>query len=141
MKQTTTATLLLLATLASADALAQQSPACPQLPASANMHWNARIADATAFCQALQANGTQAFGLYISSERGFKPRRGDRLEQGSLDGQPVFWYRSEIAGDPNVESRETALELREDVWVHVWMQATSKEELDRTLQVASQLGF
>ncbi len=141
MNKTTMALLLLICTLASGTVLAQQAPACPQLPANANLHWNARIADGTAFCQALQDDGTEAFGLYISSERGFKPRSPNQLEQGSLNNKPLFWYRSEIAGDPGVDARETALELRKDVWVHVWMQTTSKDELDQRLLVVSQLRF
>lgn len=141
MKKTNIALLLLTSTLASGTTLAQQAPACPQLPAGAHLHWNERIADGTAFCQALLEDGTEAFGLYISSERGFKPRSPNQLEQGSLNNQPLFWYRSEIAGDPGVDARETALELRKDVWVHVWMQTTSSEELDQRLLAVSQLRF
>ncbi len=141
MNKTTRALLLLAGTLASGTALAQQAPACPQLPVSANLHWDARIGDGTAFCLALQADGTEAFGLYISSEPGFKPSRRNQLEQGSLDNKPLYWYRSEIAGNPDVAARETALELREGVWVHVWMQTTSQEELDQRLLAVSQLRF
>lgn len=141
MNKTTTSLLLLIGTLASSNVLAQQAPSCPRLPSNANLHWNARIADGTAFCQALNEDGSEAFGLYISSEPGFTPRSPNRLEQGSLNNKPLFWYRSEIAGNPGVDAREAALELREDVWVHVWMQTTSQEELDQRLLVVSQLRF
>ncbi len=141
MNKTTSTVLLLTGMLASGNVLAQQQPACPRLPASANLHWDARIGDGTAFCQALQADGTEAFGLYISPEPGFKPSRRNQLEQGSLDNKPLFWYRSEIAGNPDIAAREAALELSDGVWVHVWMQTTSQEELAQRLLTVSQLRF
>lgn len=141
MNMTTTIMTLLLGVLPAGHALAQQAPDCPPLPVSSGMHWESRVANGTAFCRALLADGSEAFGLYVSSEAGFTPRDPNRIEQGSLNGQAVLWYRTEIAATPGVDSREAAVRLGDDLYIHAWLQTSSREDLAARLRVLSRLRF
>lgn len=141
MNNTTTMLALLFGALATSNALAQQAIDCPRLPLSADMHWESRVTGDTAFCRALLADGSEAFGLYISSEPGFRPRDPNRLEQGSLNGQAVLWYRSEIAAAPGIQAREATLELPDGRYMHAWLQADSNRAIATYLSVLSGLRF
>lgn len=142
MNKTIQTLALLLAVSATGNALAQQAPDCPRLPAGTGMHWESRVGDDTAFCRALLADGSEAFGLYISSDPGFKARTPNRMEQGSLDGQPVFWYRTEIAAaSPGIQAREASVRIGDDRYVHAWFQADSRQQLVQRIGVMSRLRF
>lgn len=115
---------------------------CPQLPADAGLTWEARSSDAGDFCRALFADGSEAFGLYITPERSFDPVRRNRAERNfTIDGHEVTWYRAEIASRPGVEARETNIELTDGRQVHVWLQAPSPTELPARLQLVGRLHF
>lgn len=115
------------------SAQAQQPPACPQLPASAGLIWEHAAAGDADICRALREDGTEAFGMYIASESPFKPNRRNREEQGAIDGHEVSWYRAEIAAKPNVQARETLLELGDGRVAHIWFQANSDQEFGAAL--------
>jgi hypothetical protein len=130
--------------LAAGAARAQDAAAgtCPQLPADAGLTWEARSSDAGDFCRALFADGSEAFGLYITPERSFDPVRRNRAERNfTIDGHEVTWYRAEIAALPGVEARETNLALTDGRQVHVWLQAPSPTELPARLQLVGRLHF
>jgi hypothetical protein len=115
---------------------------CPQLPADAGLTWEARGSDAGDFCRALFADGSEAFGLYITPERSFDPVRRNRAERNfTIDGHEVTWYRAEIAASPGVEARETNVELTDGRQVHIWLQAPSPTELPARLQLGGRLHF
>jgi hypothetical protein len=133
--------LLLAAGAANAQDAAAASR-CPQLPADAGLTWEARSSDAGDFCRALFADGSEAFGLYITPERSFDPVRRNRAERNfTLDGHDVTWYRAEIAASPGVEARETDVELTDGRHAHVWLQAPSPTELPARLQLVGRLHF
>jgi hypothetical protein len=139
-----TLTLCLPVLLAAGAARAQDAAAgnCPQLPADAGLTWEARSSDAGDFCRALFADGSEAFGLYITPERSFDPVRRNRAERNfTIDGHEVTWYRAEIAALPGVEARETNLALTDGRQVHVWLQAPSPTELPARLQLVGRLHF
>ena len=131
-----TAGLLLSGIALSGTAFAQSAPdACPQLPADAGLTWNARTTGDSQLCVAVRANGTEAFGVYISPKPSFEPARPDRAEQGQIDGQSLYGYRAEIAAQPGVEARETVVALPDGRSAHVWLQAPNAQALGASLQL------
>jgi hypothetical protein len=124
-----------------ATAQAQTLQGCPQLPAESDLMWQHRATGAADFCRALRADGTEAFGLYISPEPTFDPSRSNREEAGVMDGREIHWYRAELAAQPDVEARETLIELRDGRMAHVWLQADSPAELQQLFQLTQALDF
>ena len=131
--------LVLLAAAASAHA--QSAGSCPTLPADTGLTWETKTAGATQVCRALRQDGSEAFGLYSAAESPFKPSRSDRAEAAQIDGRPSYWYRSEIAGRPDVVARETLIELSNGRVAYLWIQATSQDELNRALGQTNALRF
>jgi hypothetical protein len=131
--------------LAAGAARAQDAAAagnCPQLPADAGLTWEARSSAAGEFCRALFADGSEAFGLYITPEATFDPVRRNRAERGySIDGHEVAWYRAQIASKPGVQARETTVELADGRHAHIWLQSPSQAQLDGTLKLVGGIHF
>lgn len=123
------------------SAQAQDSTACPRLPADAGLTWEHRGSGNSDFCRALRADGTEAFGLYIAAESPFEPNRRNREEQGTIDGQDIYWHRAELATRPDVQARETLIELADGRVAHIWLQADSTATLFSLFQVTSGLRF
>lgn len=118
-----------------------QSSDCPALPAESGLSWQKLDGPGFLFCKAMRADGSQAFAVTISRESPFKPRRGDRAEEASIDGRDVHWYRSEIAADPDAIVRETLVELGEDRVAHITLRAASEEQKLEAMQQAQTLSF
>ena len=124
------------AVLLSGNVHAQAAPSgCPSLPADAGLTWNARATGDSTLCLAQRADGSEAFGVYISPKPSFEPARPDRAEQGRIDGQSLYWYRAEIAAQPGVEARETVVALPDGRSAHVWLQAPNAQALGASLQL------
>ena len=135
---------MLLALVAGGQVQAQtqsEDGACPQLPAESGLTWQHKAAAKSDFCRALRADGSEAFGLYISSTSPFKPNRSEREEQASIDGHNVTWYRSELAAQPGIEARETLLELADGRVAHIWIQSQNSAQLTEALQQAQSMRF
>lgn len=130
-----------LAFAAAAPAQAQDAQGCPQLPADTDLFWQHRATGDADFCRALRLDGSEAFGLYISPEPSFDPKRSNREETGVIDGREIHWYRSELAGKPDVQARETLVELRDGRVAHVWLQADSATQLQQLFQLTRALDF
>ena len=124
-----------------ASAPAQDAGGCPRLPADTGLTWEHRAAGKADFCRALRADGSEAFGLYIADKVPFKPKGGNRAEMGRIDGREIAWYRSEVAGQPNVETRETLVELPDGRIAHVWLQARSADGLRTSIDMAQSMQF
>lgn len=123
-------------------ALAQNAGAgCPVLPADSGLTWEYKAAASTQFCRALRADGSEAFGLYIAKDSPFKPGRANRAEEIRIDGRPVYWYRSELAGKPDVQARETLVELPDGRVAYMWIHAKSQAELGETIARSASLRF
>lgn len=127
--------------LASGAAQAQSASPCPQLPASSGLVWTHQAGPDFDFCKAMRADGSQAFGVFIGEESPFKPKASNRAEAGSIEGRGVYWYRGELAADPNVQVRETLVELPGGRVAHIWMKARNPEELAREMALAQSLRF
>lgn len=141
MRKTTRASIVLALLASSAPAFAQSAGACPTLPADSGLTWETRTAGGTQFCRALRADGSEAFGLYIAKETPFRPTRGNRAEEARIDGRNTYWYRSEIAGQPDLQARETAIELPDGRVAYLWIQAKSSDDLQRALAQTGALRF
>ena len=127
--------------LLAGTARAQATGPCPQLPASAGLDWEYSTGPDFVFCRALRADGSQAFGVYLGKESPFEPKRNNRTETGTIDGQPVYWYRTEVATRTNVEMRETLVELDDDRVAHIWFEANTPQQLADTFRQVQQLRF
>lgn len=115
--------------------------ACPKLPDNAGLTWIHKALGASDLCRAMRPDGTEAFGLHIARETPFKPKRGNREEKASIDGQAIWWHSSELATQPKMKMRETLLELSDGRVAHIWVQATTDGDLAATLEQANQLHF
>lgn len=133
--------LLLSGALLSGSAHAQAATPCPQLPADAGLTWDGRATGDSLLCRALRADGSEAFGLYISPKPSFEPERPNRAEQGQIDGQSLYWYRAELAAQPGVEARETVVTLPDGRSAHIWLQAPNGQALGPSLQLVQGLRF
>lgn len=127
--------------MAAGEAQAQSVAVCPTMPASSGLSWEHRPAGEADFCRAVRADGSEAFAVFIARKAPFKPVRSDRAETGTIDGRDIYWYRSEIAGRPGVEARETLIELADGRFVHVSMRAPDAGTLDQTMQQTRNLQF
>ncbi len=132
--------LLVLAGMATANAQAQDQGNCPQLPADSGLAWEYRASGDSDFCRALRADGSEAFGLYISRKANFEPKRGNRAEPGMIDSQSIYWYKGELATKPDVEVRETLVELTDGRVAHIWLQS-GQQELRTNIQQAQSIRF
>jgi hypothetical protein len=122
-------------------AQAQSSGTCPSLPADSGLTWETKTAADTQFCRALRADGSEAFGLYIASRTAFKPGRANRAEEASIDGRATYWYRSELAAQPDVQARETVINLPDGRVAYLWIQAHSSQELSSAIAQTGALRF
>ncbi|MGY1425360.1 hypothetical protein [Lysobacter sp. A289] len=126
---------------AAGAAQAQDPGSCPQLPGDTDLTWEHRGMGESDFCRALRSDGSEAFGMYISNEAAFDPKRGNREEADVINGQEIRWYRAELVGQPDVEARETLVELNDGRTAHIWLQAGPGEQLDKMFQLARGLDF
>ncbi|RDZ27841.1 hypothetical protein [Lysobacter silvisoli] len=120
---------------------AQSQDGCPQLPPSSQLAWDHKANAGSDFCRALREDGSEAFGMYIAAKSPFVPKRGDRAEAGTIDGKPMYWYRGELAGKPDVQVRETLLELGDGRVAHIWLQAANPAQLGEIQNLTQGLRF
>ena len=121
-------------------AAAQDAGACPYLAADTGLTWEHRGTADSDFCRALREDGSEAFGLIIAKDAPFKPNSGNRAERVTIDGRDVTWYRTEIAGT-KIQARETLVKLPDGRVAHIWVQATSPEQLGQALQQTQTMKF
>lgn len=132
---------LLLAAGAAHSQDVQGQGACPRLPADAGLSWEHLSTGDADICRALREDGSEAFGLYIAADSPFQPNRRNREEEGSVAGQDVLWYRAELANNPDIEARETLIELDDGRVAHVWLQAQSGDQLQQVFGITRDLRF
>ena len=120
---------------------AQEASPCPEIPADTGLTWSHRPSGDSDLCLAQRADGSEAFGVYISPKPSFEPARPDRAEQGKIDGQSLYWYRAELAAQPGVEARETVVTLPDGRSAHIWLQAPNAQALAASLQLAQGMRF
>ena len=129
--------------LASTSAWSQEAPPCPTLPASAGLQWEQRVDTTFIACKAVTADGRQVLNVMLTSR---DPRisleRRLREEEGTFSGEDVYWYRLDLGGRdmPGMQSRRiTVVELDNDRYAQVWINAESAEELGLLIALTEQL--
>lgn len=132
---------LLIAFTLGPSANAQDSSACPPLPASASLTWEIIQPQGLVFCRALRADGSQAFAVTLSQESPFRPSRGLREEKAQVNGQSTWWYRSELGGSSTQIVRETLVETADKRVAHISILANTPEQLAQSQQWVSELRF
>ena len=130
-----------LAMSAATGANAQAGSTCPQLPADSGLSWEQRGNDAFLICSAVGADGSEAFGLSLSANSPFQPRRAFREERGVVAGKDIRWYRAEVGTQPDILVRETRVELSRDQVAHIWMRTSSEEVLQERMLLVERLDF
>ncbi len=133
---------VLSAALFASTASAQSAPACPTLPSdAANLQWTTLRTDSALLCRAMDANGQEAFAVTVARKSPFKPTGSLREESGQMQGQKLWWYRTEIAGRPDELVRETLVKLSADRLVHVFIRTSDKDTMGRYQRVVHGLQF
>lgn len=131
----------LLAVGMAGGAQAQAIQACPQLPAESGLQWEQRGNDTFLICSAVRADGAEAFGLSLSADSAFQPRRSNREERGVVAGQDIRWYRAEVGTQPDLLVRETLVEIDSDRVAHIWVRTQSEGELAQGMGLVERLDF
>lgn len=139
-----TATVLCLLFLFPSVAWAQQPPPpCPTLPTDSQLHWEQRIDSHFIACKAVAADGRQVLNVMLTSR---DPRisleRSLRAEASTFSGEEMYWYRLDLGGRqmPGMESRRiTVVELDNDQYAQVWINADTPQELSSLISLAQQL--
>jgi hypothetical protein len=129
--------------LSAGSAFAQDAEAaCPTLPDGSGLHWNELDNPDLTFCKALRdGDDVEVFAVVVSKTSPFSPKRSDREEKGTIDGQEIRWYRGQIATDPKVQVRETLLGLADGRVAHVSLRARNDDELAARLKLAEGIRF
>jgi hypothetical protein len=123
-------------------AFAQSTEAqCPTLPAEAGLKWELLQGPDFRFCRALRGDDSEVFAVTISGDNPFRPDRGDRAEQGSIAGHQGYWYRSQLAGDPNLIVRETLVELDSGQVAHFSVRAQDEQQKEEAMRLIGEMRF
>lgn len=137
MSKATIATFLL--ALLPLAASAQQ--ACPQLPPDSGLQWDVQPGDGFRVCRAVDPEGRQVFGVMLTSKPTLNPRRRNREEEAVIAGREVHWYRPEVATAAGGERRVTVVELDDDYYAQIWIDAPDRLQLRQAMNVAEHLAF
>ena len=141
MKRTSRVAIAILALLP-VGAFAQSMTACPNLPAGDGLRWERLDGPGFVFCKAIRnSDGSEAFAVTVAADSPFQPNRRNRAEQASIDGRSGYWYRSEIAADPDAIARETLVEIDARHVAHISLRATSEEQKAEAMRLAQGLRF
>lgn len=133
--------LSLAAAGASAQSTASQSTAaCPQLPAGSGLRWEQSGTAALVICKALDDGGQQAFGVMLTTKEPDKPA-GAREEKTEIDGRKARWYHTRIANRPDAQNRMAVIELEDERWAQLWIDAPSEAALQATMATVRNLRF
>lgn len=117
------------------DAAAQDAAVCPSLPPGSNLHWEAKAGAGFIVCRALDGE-RQVLGLMLTSQPTVNLQRRNREEEGSIGAHEVRWYQPEVAAQGAERRRITIVELGDDRYAQVWVDASSEDELQQLLSLA-----
>lgn len=128
--------------LAAGSVQAQSGSECPTLPPASGMSWEKLAGSDYTFCKAIRdSDSQQLLAVMITGEAPFRPRRSNRTEETTIDGNPTWWYRSELSGTVGLEVRETLIELDHDHVAHISLRATNGDDLLQGMDLAEALRF
>lgn len=126
--------------LAAPACLAQSASGCPSLPVGTPLHWEQNGTSSLVICKAFDAQGAQAFGVMLTDRKPDKPS-GAREEKSEIDGHKARWYHSRIATRPGAQTRMAVIDLGEDRYAQVWIDAPSEADLEARMATVRTLRF
>lgn len=112
-----------------------QDATCPALPAGSNLHWQQQAGNGFTVCRALDGE-RQVIGVMLTSSPTVNLQRRNREEEGSIGAYEVHWYQPEIAVSTGERKRVTIVELSDDRYAQVWVDAANDAELRQLLSLA-----
>ncbi|MES5814742.1 hypothetical protein [Pseudoxanthomonas sp. Soil82] len=112
-----------------------QDATCPALPAGSNLHWQQQAGNGFTVCRALDGE-RQVIGVMLTSSPTVNLQRRNREEEGSIGAHEVHWYQPEIAVSTGERKRVTIVELGDDRYAQVWVDAANDAELRQLLSLA-----
>ena len=112
-----------------------QDATCPALPAGSNLHWQQQAGNGFTVCRALDGE-RQVIGVMLTSSPTVNLQRRNREEEGSIGAYEVPWYQPEIAVSTGERKRVTIVELGDDRYAQVWVDAANDAELRQLLSRA-----
>ncbi|HET6395345.1 MAG TPA: hypothetical protein VFF91_00720 [Pseudoxanthomonas sp.] len=122
--------------LAALPLAASAQQACPDLPPGAGLHWEQQAGAGFRVCRAVDAGGRQVFGVMLTREPTVQLQRRNREEEAVIAGREVHWYRPDIAVDTGLEKRITVVELEEDRYAQIWVDAPDATQLRQAMALA-----
>lgn len=117
-----------------------QEAACPTLPPGSTLHWEQKAGSGFTVCRALDGE-RQVLGLMLTAQPTVSLKRRNRGEEGRIGTHEVHWYEPEIAAQGSGRKRLTIVELGEDRYAQVWIDASSDEELRQLLSMAQDIAL
>ena len=111
-----------------------QDAICPALPAGSNLHWQQQAGNGFTVCRALDGE-RQVIGVMLTSSPTVNLQRRNREEEGSIGAYEVHWYQPEIAVSTGERKRVTIVELGDDRYAQVWVDAATDAELRQLLSL------
>ncbi|HCB12516.1 MAG TPA: hypothetical protein DEP36_02940 [Gammaproteobacteria bacterium] len=141
MKKTLSAFCL---SLLSVPGWAQQAPPpCPTLPGNTELRWEQRADVGFITCRAVSPDGRPVLNVMLTSrDPKIRLQRALRAEESTFSGEKMYWYRLDLGGRevPGMESRRiSVVELDDDLYAQVWINADSQQELATLIGLAQQL--
>jgi len=121
---------------------AQSTSECPTLPPNSGMAWERLAGNDYTFCKAIRdSDSQQVLAVMITREAPFRPRRGNRTDQATIDGSQTWWYRSELSGSTGVEVREALVDLDRNHVAHISLRAANEADMSQAMLLAEALRF
>ena len=120
-------------------ASAQSASKCPDLPANSGLVWQEIQSDTLLFCRAVRTDGSDAFALTFTRKPTFEPDRRNSADVSTFDGQSLQWYRSTLAGNPNLLVRESLVRLNDGTTLQMVVRSGDDAGLQRAFSEISAL--
>lgn len=118
--------------------------ACPTLPDGSAFEMKSERGPDFSVCYATErGTNATAFGVYFGEHPSFDRKGATKLGKGRVAGRDVVWYKKEPADSKSPLNRETIIEInkRYGAVAHVWVLASTEEELKRRLLALEQIAF
>ena len=118
---------------------AQSASNCPTLPVNSGLSWQEIQNDSLLFCRAVRNDGSDAFALTFTRKPTFDPDRRNIADVSTFGGQGLQWYRSTLAGAPNLQVREALVKMNDGSSLQMVVRAGDDAGLQRAFSEISTL--
>jgi hypothetical protein len=132
-----------LSMLAPAAMAAEALPrACPALPEETGLHWETRDQGKFLLCRAMDIENRQAFGIMLTEDKpDIRLNKSHRAEAGVINGQGMYWYYPDAGGNTLATRRITVVEIGEDQYAQIWIDATDEQRMQSLQNVVRGLAL